>query len=86
MIQLTLKLPVYASYKVEQVLKETMREYTGSFNRVCKIGWQEARINGVELHKKSYRIERKGTNLPSQLICSARVKGTESATVSSCSY
>jgi len=77
MLQLTLKLPIYTNCKAESILKETIQEYTDSFNRVCQIGWQETRINGTELHKKSYRQERKETRLPSQLVCSARVKATE---------
>jgi putative transposase len=76
-MQLTLVLPIYANSETESLLKETIKEYTNSFNRVCKLGWQESRINGVELHKKSYREERKTTRLPSQLICAARVKAVE---------
>lgn len=36
------------------------------------------RLNGVELHKLTYASERVSTQLPSQLVCSARVRATES--------
>jgi IS605 OrfB family transposase len=35
------------------------------------------RLNGVELHKLTYRDEITASKLPSQLVCSARVKATE---------
>lgn len=55
-------------------LQETVRQYTGSFNRVCKAGWGKT-TNGVALHVWTYKQERAGTQLPSQL--AARVKATE---------
>jgi putative transposase len=76
-MQLTIKLRIQVDTQAKQALLETMREYTASFNRVCQIGWQQPRINGVELHKQSYARERMVTDLPSQLICSARVKAVE---------
>ncbi len=40
------------------------------------------RLNGVELHHETYAAERAATLLPSQLVCSARVKATEA--IASC--
>jgi putative transposase len=52
--------------------------YTNSFNEVCKIGW-DAKLthNGNALHSLTYYDQKAETGLPSQLICSARVKATE---------
>ena len=47
------------------------------FNRIADIGWNKGIKNGVELHKLSYESERAKTNLPSQLVCSARMKASE---------
>ena len=77
MIVLTMKLPIVADRETRAALKETVREYTGSFNRVCAEGWNMKRLNGVELHKLTYASERASTPLSSQLVCSARVKATE---------
>ena len=76
-MQLTLKLRVSSDTETEKILEETIKEYTASFNRVSARGWQEERINGVELHRKTYRSEREQSRLPSQLVCSARVKSVE---------
>ena len=40
------------------------------------------RLNGVELHHETYAAERAATDLPAQLVCSARVKATEA--IASC--
>lgn len=74
-MQLTLRLPI----KTNQIdtLKRTAEQSRDSFNRVCEAGWKMERLNGVELHKLTYVAERDVTDLPSQLVCSARVKATE---------
>jgi len=74
-MQLTLRLPI----KTCQIdlLKRTAEQSRDSFNRVCEVGWKMERFNGVELHKLTYAAEREATDLPSQLVCSARVKATE---------
>jgi len=71
----TLKLPV-KSDKL-QALKETAEQFSQSFARVCQTGWEAPRVNGVDLHHATYRFERETTSLPSQLVCSARMKATE---------
>lgn len=71
----TLRFPI----KTEAVdsLKETARQFSESFARVCAEGWNSKRINGVELHHSTYARERSITALPSQLVVSARMKATE---------
>jgi len=55
-----------------------MQEYTACFNDVCHRADAEKLSNGVDLHKLTYAQHRVTTHLPSQLICAARVKATES--------
>jgi len=74
---LTLKLRIRPDPEQSGILKRTLCLYTESFNRVSRIGWKKRRINGVELHHDTYYAERETTGLPSQLVCSARVKATE---------
>ena len=62
----------------QSVLRETIRQYTDSYNRVCAIGWKKKRISGVELHHDTYTNERSITDLPSQLVISARAGAMES--------
>lgn len=56
----------------------TIDQYTGSFNRVSKIAWFEKRVNKTAIHKLTYYPEKTKSNLPSQLICSARIRACES--------
>jgi IS605 OrfB family transposase len=60
-----------------ETLKETAKQFSASFSRVCQEGWNIKRINYVELHHLTYTRERELTALPSQLICSARMKAVE---------
>ena len=76
-MQVTLKLRVHGTDETIGILHRTLAEYTSSFNRVCAKGWQKKRVNGIELHHDTYAAERANTLLPSQLVCSARVKATE---------
>jgi len=55
-----------------------MDEYTSCYNDVCQRADTQQISNSVDLHKLTYREHRARTHLPSQLICSARVKATES--------
>jgi IS605 OrfB family transposase len=77
-MQLTLQFPIECSSEVTLVLQNTLSQYTDSYNRVCQVGWGMETLNGVELHKLTYYPEREQTDLPAQLVCSARVKATES--------
>ena len=81
-MDLTLRLRTKATPEADAVLRETVAQYTESFNRICVVGWEMPRLNGVELHHQTYAAERGVTALPSQLVCSARVKATEA--IASC--
>ena len=76
-MDLTIRLRVWADDGAVSVLRETIAQYTVSFNRVCAVGWDMPRLNGVELHHETYAAERFATDLPAQLVCSARVKATD---------
>ena len=73
-MDLTMRLRVQAGADADAALRETVSQYTASFNRVCAVGWKMPRLNGVELHHETYAAERAATDLPAQLVCSARVK------------
>jgi len=77
-VALTMILPLRMPVEAEQSLLETLEQYTDSYNRVCQTGWGLHRINGVEIHHLTYAAESEMTDLPAQLVCSARVKATES--------
>ena len=72
---ITLRLPLATQHL--DLLKRTAKQFSESFARVCQAGWDAKRVNGVELHHSTYAMERELTELPSQLVCSARRKATE---------
>lgn len=72
---ITLKIPI-KTLEPEK-LRETAKQFSESFARVCQDGWEVKRVNGVELHHFTYQRERQITSLPSQLVVSARMKATE---------
>ncbi len=76
-MQRTIRLQLQPDNQASQALSQTIEQYTWSFNAVCEYGWENNLANGVELHKATYYEHRAITNLPSQLVCAARVKGTE---------
>jgi IS605 OrfB family transposase len=76
-MDLTLRLRVRADCGAADALREIVGQYTASFNRACAVGRGMPRLNGVELHHQTYAAERAATDLPAQLVCSARVKATE---------
>jgi len=61
-----------------KILLETIKQYEQAVNLPLKTGHKEHISNGVELHKLTYYKLRELTQLPSQLVCSARCKATES--------
>ena len=71
----TLKLPIITDEI--QKLKDTAHQFSESFGRVCKLGWESKITNSVELHHQTYQREKELTQLPSQLIISARMKSVE---------
>ncbi len=73
----TIRIQLKPTPEQAALLRQTMQEYTDSFNEVCRIADVENVSNGVELHALTYAEQRASTHLPSQLICAARVKATE---------
>ena len=78
MTTIAVKLKLSISPEDEAVFDATLKAYTGSYNRVAKEGFGQARVNGVELHHATYQAEKELSHLPAALICSARVRATES--------
>lgn len=76
-MQRTIRIQLQPDIETAKVLSQTIEQYTWSFNDVCKHGWENGLANGVELHKATYYDHRATTELPSQLVCAARVKATE---------
>lgn len=60
------------------ILQRTLQEHTACFNAVARLGFEMGCRNGVELHKETYYpLRAQYPDLPSQLVCAARVKATE---------
>lgn len=73
----TIRIQLNPTPEQARLLQHTLQEYTACFNDVCALSDAEQISNGVELHKRTYAVHRATTQLPSQLICAARVKATE---------
>jgi len=71
------KLKLNTNEKQKLILSDTLNQYKIAIDIPLSYGFQNKISNGIELHKYSYYLLRKQTNLPSQLICSARCKATE---------
>lgn len=76
-MQRTIRIQLKPSDETTEILTQTIEQYTWSFNAVCQLGWDKSIASGVILHKETYYDHRTLTGLPSQLVCSARVKATE---------
>jgi putative transposase len=74
----TIRIQLKPTPEQRALLQQTMLEYTACFNDVCHRADAEKMSNGLDLHKLTYAEHRVTTHLPSQLICAARVKATES--------
>src|SRR5690242_8907105 len=74
----TIRIQLNPTPEQASLLHQTMHEYTDCYNEVCRLADTQKISNGVELHKLTYAQHRACTHLPSQLICAARVKATES--------
>ena len=59
-----------------QILLNTIKLYTQSYNFVCSVGFEKNITNGITLHKLTYNTTRE--YLPSQLSISSRAQATES--------
>lgn len=77
MVNLTLKIKLNINKNISNIFDDTIKHYTDSFNRVVTYGWENNIAKGIPLHHATYYEERENTDLPSQLVCSARVKATE---------
>jgi len=77
-VQRTIRFPLLPTVEQQDVLFETMQQYTACFNTVAAYGWERCEKNGIELHKATYYPLREAyPYLPSQLVISARAKATE---------
>lgn len=76
----TIKIPLILTSEQTMALKATQINYAQVFNHVTIYGIKNKIYNGVELHKGTYSTFSGRGFLPSQLICSARVKATEALT------
>ncbi len=74
----TLILQLNPTLEQAALLKRTLDEYTACFNEVTRVGFTTGCRNGIALHKETYYPLRVlYPDLPSQLVCAARVKATE---------
>jgi len=77
-VQRTIRFPLLPTGEQQDILFETIRQYTECFNTVTTYGWEQGEKNGVELHKATYYPLRESyPQLPAQLVISARVKAAE---------
>lgn len=77
-MQRTIRLQLKPTLEQAETLRETLRQSTACFNFVASHGFESGEKNGVELHKATYyALREQHPQLPSQLVCAARVKATE---------
>ncbi len=76
-MQRTIRLRLNPNSETAQLITKTIEQYTWAFNEVCKVGWEHNLSNSSKLHDATYYTHRASTQLPSQLVCAARVKATE---------
>lgn len=74
----TIKLLLNPTPDQQQVLIETLRQFTECFNQVCMVGWKSEEKNGVKLHHATYYpLKEQFPQLVSDLHIQARMKATE---------
>ncbi len=73
----TIRLKLNTTPQQELTFLQTLTSFTTAFNLVCDYGWQHSLKNGVTLHRATYYQLKALVDLPSQLICAARIKATE---------
>jgi len=71
------KLKLNPTQEQKDILFETLQQYKQAISLPLSYGFKNKISNGTELHKFSYFTLREQTDLPSQLVCSARCKATE---------
>lgn len=75
----TVVLELRPTAEQQAILRETLSQYTACYNAACAEGYPAKLSNGVELHQRTYYpLRARYPNLPAQLVCSSRVKATES--------
>lgn len=77
-MQITIRLPLKVGPDDRALLEEVGARFTASYNRVSRIAWDEQIRSGVDLHHRTYYAEKEASELPSQLVISARMKALES--------
>jgi IS605 OrfB family transposase len=74
----TVRVKLQPTPEQTEVLTDTARLFTQSFNAVCAYGWVHAEKNGVRLHHATYyACKSEAPTLVSDLHIQARVKATE---------
>ena len=76
-MQRTIRIRLHPNEETAHFLEKTISDYTWAFNDVCQYGWENNIKAGGKLHDATYYSHRAATKLPSQLVCSARVKASE---------
>ncbi len=77
-LKATLRLKLHLDPATEEALRETLEQSTSCFNAVCRHGWDNDQRNGTRLHQATYQpLRETHSDLPSQLVISARMKATE---------
>ena len=77
-MNVTLKLKLSCSTDSSIVLKDTIKQFTDSYNRASLFGYNNKTANAVEIQKSNYYNERSLTQLPSQLVIASFAKASES--------
>lgn len=74
----TVKIQLHPTAEQEQMLLETMQQFTSAYNAVLTYGWQHKQKNGVKLHHALYyQMRTDYPQLTSNILVQARVKATE---------
>lgn len=74
---ITRKLKLTPTPEQKNILMETLLQHKLAVNTVLKTGYEQKTHSGSKLHNLTYYTLRETTNLPSQLVCSARNKACE---------
>ena len=74
----TVRILLKPTIEQASALRETVRQFTESFNTVCRVGWEQRNGNAFTLHRLTYRDCKNALpNLVSDLHIQARQKAAE---------
>lgn len=74
----TVRVRLQPKREQEQVLLDTLSQFTYAFNMVCSYGWEHHEKNGVRLHHETYyQLRETYPHLNSNILIQARMKATE---------